>query len=410
MAQGIARDVTTRRELEAQLRQGQKMDAIGRLAAGVAHDFNNLLTIILGQCEASAPLIGSHERLRHAFADIRSAADRAASLTGQLLAFSRREMTRPAVLNLNDVIADIERLLARLIGEDIKSQFHPGQIGSICADLGQVQQIVMNLAVNARDAMPKGGELLIETENVHLDREYVQHHTQVPPGHYVMLAVSDTGVGMSAETQARLFEPFFTTKEIGKGTGLGLATVYGIVKQSNGFIWVYSEPGFGSTFRIYFPLVDAAAAPLRVEPVHDTVVGGSELILLAEDEDDLREMLRDCLATHGYQVISAASGEEALARCDEQGFKPSLLISDVVMPGMGGRALADQLRVACPDLKVLFLSGYTDEAMLRHGILPTGTQFLQKPFSLEALARNVRLICDKPGWTEPTVLAATPRT
>jgi two-component system cell cycle sensor histidine kinase/response regulator CckA len=409
-SQAIARDVSKRRELEAQLRQAQKMDAIGRLAAGVAHDFNNLLTIILGNCEASAPLLGPHERLRHAFSDIHSAAERAASLTGQLLAFSRREMTQPVVVNLNEVIADIERMLTRLIGEDIESRFCPGQVGSICADPGQLQQVLMNLAVNARDAMPNGGQLIIETQNVHLDREYVQHHTQVPAGQYVMLAVSDTGGGMTVETRSRLFEPFFTTKEIGKGTGLGLATVYGIVKQSGGFIWVYSEPGLGSTFKVYFPRVEAVARPLplHAEPIQDEVLSGGERVLLVEDERDLRELLHDYLASHGYGVKSAASGEDALALCRDQAYAPALLISDVVMPGIGGRVLADRLRQADPELKVLYLSGYTDEAMLRHGILPSGTQFLQKPFALETLARIVRRIFDEPAPADTPSLTAAP--
>ena len=400
--------MTRRRELEAQLRQAQKMDAIGRLAAGVAHDFNNLLTIILGNCEASAPLLAPHGRLREAFADIRSAAERAASLTGQLLAFSRREMTKPAVFNLDEVIADLERMLARLIGENIESRFIPGQVGSICADLGQLQQVVMNLAVNARDAMPSGGRLTIETQNVHLDGDYVQRHRPVPAGHYVMLAVSDTGVGMTEETRARLFEPFFTTKEVGKGTGLGLATVYGIVKQSGGFIWVYSELGLGSTFKIYFPRVEAPATSVRVEPVQDQVLFGDECVLLVEDEEDLRDLLHDYLAAQGYTVKSAASGEDALAVCHDHPYAPALSISDVVMPGIGGRALADRLRLDDPELKVLYLSGYTDEAMLRHGILPTGTQFLQKPFALEALARTVRLILDEPQSAETRAFITAP--
>jgi PAS domain S-box-containing protein len=407
-SQAIARDVTRRRELEAQLRQAQKMDAIGRLAAGVAHDFNNLLTIILGNCEASAPLLAPHGRLREAFADIRSAAERAASLTGQLLAFSRREMTKPAVFNLDEVIADLERMLARLIGENIESRFIPGRVGSICADLGQLQQVVMNLAVNARDAMPNGGRLTIETQNVYLDGDYVQRHRPVPEGDYVMLAVSDTGIGMNEETRARLFEPFFTTKEVGKGTGLGLATVYGIVKQSGGFIWVYSEAGLGSTFKIYFPRVEAQARPVRVEPARDQVLLGDESVLLVEDEEDLRELLHDYLAAQGYGVMSAASGEDALTLCRDHAYAPALLISDVVMPGIGGRALADRLRLGDPELKVLYLSGYTDEAMLRHGILPTGTQFLQKPFALETLARTVRLILDEPQSAATHAVIAAP--
>jgi len=404
-SQAIARDVTKRKELEAQLRQAQKMDAVGRLASGVAHDFNNLLTIILGNCEASASLIGPREQLREAFADIRSAAERAASLTGQLLAFSRREMTQPAVFNLDEVIVDLERMLARLIGENIESTFSPGSVGCICADLGQLQQVVVNLAVNARDAMPNGGRLTIETRNVQLDGEYIQRRRPVPAGDYVMLAVSDTGVGMTEETRTRLFEPFFTTKEVGKGTGLGLATVYGIVKQSGGFIWVYSEQGIGSTFKIYFPRVDAEPTPHSAAPVKNQVLIGDERVLLVEDEDDLRDLLHDYLANKGYTVMSAASGEEALAMCHDRAYAPALLVTDVVMPGIGGRALADGLRSGDPGLRVLYLSGYTDEAMLHHGILPTGTQFLQKPFALETLAATVRLILDEPAVPATPIVA-----
>jgi CheY-like chemotaxis protein len=318
-------------------------------------------------------------------------------------------MTQPAVVNLDDVLADLERMLARLIGENIEWRFLPGQVGCIRADLGQLQQVAMNLAVNARDAMPNGGQLTIETQNVRLDGAYVQRHRPVPAGDYVMLAVSDTGAGMSEDTRGRLFEPFFTTKEVGKGTGLGLATVYGIVKQSGGFIWVYSEPGLGTTFKLYFPRVEAEAPPLPVEPIQDQVLLGDESVLLVEDENDLRDLLHEYLVSQGYTVMSAASGEEALSLCHDHSYGPALLISDVVMPGIGGRALADRLRLVDPTLKVLFLSGYTDEAMLRQGILPSGTQFLQKPFALEMLARTVRLILDEPQSTHTAgVVARSP--
>jgi CheY-like chemotaxis protein len=340
-------------------------------------------------------LIGPQEGLRDAFADIRSAAERAASLTGQLLAFSRREMTQPVVFNLGDVIAELRMVLASLVGTSIEVRIVPGHVGSIRADPGQLRQIVIDLAANARDAMLNGGLLIIETQNVHLDGDYVQSHRQVPAGDYVMLAVSDTGAGMTENTRSRLFEPFFTTKEVGSGIGLGLATVYGVMKQSGGFIWVYSEPGVGSTFKAYFPRVEATAAPRHVEPNREPLLSGDESVLLVEDEDDLRDLLHDYLSNRGYRVMSAANGEEALARCHNHAYTPALLISDVVMPGIGGRALADRLRSADPDLKVLYLSGYTDEAMLHHGILPGGTQFLQKPFALEALARTVRLILDE---------------
>ncbi len=395
-AQGIARDVTTRRELEAQLRQAQKMDAIGRLAAGVAHDFNNLLTVILAHCESTTPLLQPNGPLQHAVNGIRVAADRAASLTGQLLAFSRRQVTQPRVLDLNDVVADIKVLTTRLIGEDIHVQFRPGDdLWSVTADSGQIQQVVLNLAVNARDAMPNGGDLTIETRNVTLDGQYVQHHAQVPAGDYVMVSVSDTGIGMDPETLAHIFEPFFTTKEIGKGTGLGLATVYGIVKQSNGFVWVYSELGLGSTFKVYLPRV--SARPVMAAPVVREEAGpGSETVLLVEDEADLREILEQYLSNKGYTVISSGDGQACLAACAGRSPFPPLLITDVVMPGMSGRTLADKLRAESPAIKVLYLSGYTDDAVLRHGILPSDTHFLQKPFALHDLATKVRHILDAP--------------
>ncbi len=394
--QGIARDVTARRQLEAQLRQAQKMDAIGRLAAGIAHDFNNLLTVILGSCEAARRELGPGDAIGGRFADIRAAGERAASLTGQLLAFSRRQITKPVVLDLNGVIGDVQRMLSRLIGEDIESCFRPGaDLGYITADIGQVQQVLMNLAVNARDAMPRGGRFTIETSNMSLERDYSLRDVRVPAGDYIVLTVSDTGVGMDDETQARLFEPFFTTKDVGKGTGLGLATVYAIVKQSGGFIWVSSQEGTGSTFKIYFPrLYDAVPEPVRPQEAPASLTG-SERVLIAEDEDDLRELLGDYLSAQGYEVRVAPGGAEALMACLEDGFTPSILVTDVVMPGLGGRALAERLREKDPGLKVIFLSGYTDEAMLRHGRLPVGTQFLQKPFALQALAQEVRRVLDE---------------
>jgi len=400
-AQGIARDVTTRRELEAQLRQAQKMDAIGRLAAGVAHDFNNLLTVILAHCESTAPTVKAGP-VAHALNGIRVAAERAASLTGQLLAFSRRQVTQPRVFDLNDVVADIKMMTTRLIGEDIRVQFRPGGgLWPVAADSGQIQQVMLNLAVNARDAMPNGGDLTIETRNATLDGLYVQHHAQVPAGDYVMVSVSDTGVGMDPETLAHIFEPFFTTKEIGKGTGLGLATVYGIVKQSNGFVWVYSELGLGTTFKIYLPRV--VARPQVPAPVIRAEAGpGSETVLLAEDESDLREILEQYLSGKGYTVVSAGDGHACLAACQGRSPFPPLLITDVVMPGMSGRVLADRLRTENPSIRVLYLSGYTDDAVLRHGILPSDTHFLQKPFALHDLATKVRHILDAPQAPRPS--------
>ncbi|HWI18943.1 MAG TPA: PAS domain S-box protein, partial [Vicinamibacterales bacterium] len=396
-AQGIARDVTTRRELEAQLRQAQKMDGIGRLAAGVAHDFNNLLTIILAHCESSAPLAPVGSGLQLALGGIKVAAERAASLTGQLLAFSRRQVTQPRPLDLNTVVADIKVMMTRLIGEDIRVLFRPGdELWTVSADSSQIQQVVLNLAVNARDAMPDGGDLIIETKNVMLDGQYVQHHAQVPPGEYVMISVTDSGTGMDQETLAHIFEPFFTTKEVGKGTGLGLATVYGIVKQSSGFVWVYSEVGIGSTFKVYLPRIDAIRPNVLLPVKRADAASGNEKVLLVEDETDLREILEQYLESKGYTVLSAADGQAGLAAFREAAPQPRLLITDVVMPGMSGRALADQLRTEHPPIKVLYLSGYTDDAVLRHGILPNDTHFLQKPFALHDLAGKVRSILDTP--------------
>ena len=394
-AQGIARDVTTRRELEAQLRQAQKMDAIGRLAAGVAHDFNNLLTVILAHCESTAAQVTETHPLHHAMKGIRVAAERAASLTGQLLAFSRRQVTQPRPINLNDVVGDIQTMTTRLIGEDIEVRFHRHpDLWMVNADGGQIQQVVLNLAVNARDAMPHGGQLVIETRNVTLDGQYVQHHAQVPPGDYVVVCVSDTGVGMDQETLAHIFEPFFTTKEIGKGTGLGLATVYGIIKQSGGFIWVYSEIGIGTTFKIYLPRIQTIAVQAAVPPIRPEAASGSETVILVEDETDLRDILQHYLESKGYAVISAGDGQECLLACKDLSPFPRLLITDVVMPGMSGRTLADRLRADNPSIKVLYLSGYTDDAVLRHGILPNDTHFLQKPFALHDLAVRVRVMLD----------------
>jgi CheY-like chemotaxis protein len=335
--------------------------------------------------------------LQHAIGGIRVAADRAASLTGQLLAFSRRQVTQPRPLDLNSVVKDIKMMMSRLIGEDIRVQFRAGaELWTVSADVSQIQQVVLNLAVNARDAMPNGGDLIIETKNVTLDGQYLQHHAQVTPGDYVMISVTDSGVGMDQETLAHIFEPFFTTKEVGKGTGLGLATVYGIVKQSSGFVWVYSEVGIGSTFKVYLPRI-TAERPLALPPAkRSEAASGHETVLLVEDETDLREILQHYLESKGYTVLSAGDGHAGLAACREQLPYPRLLITDVVMPGMSGRALADQLRSENPAMKVLYLSGYTDDAVLRHGILPSDTHFLQKPFALHDLASKVRNILDGP--------------
>jgi len=395
-AQGIARDVTERRELENQLRQAIKMEAVGRLAAGVAHDFNNLLTVILGNCEAALPELCSSDPLREAIVDIQTSAERAASLTAQLLAFSRKQIVKPKLLNLNDVILEIQRLLKRVIGEDIHLDFCPDErLWKISADTDQIHQIVMNLAVNARDAMPRGGRLTLETRNVVIT-EVSKEHSSVVPGEYVIMSITDTGTGMDAAIQARIFEPFFTTKTIGRGTGLGLATVYGIVKQNDGHIWVDSEPGRGTTFTVYFPRVQDETVPVvNLASEQAAIVGSGENIVLAEDEKPLRDLVTRHLSNIGYTVNSARDANECLEICAGRDRAPDLLITDVVMPGMSGSALADGLRVRFPELKVLYLSGYSDEALLRRGILPEGTYFVQKPFTLNALAHKVREILDE---------------
>jgi PAS domain S-box-containing protein len=405
--QGIARDVTRRKELEAQLQQAQKMEAVGQLAAGVAHDFNNLLTVILGNCCTSEPLVEHQREVRDSLDEIQAAAMRAAALTRQLLIFSRRQIVEPRVLSLNDVVTDIRQMLTRLISEDIELEFALGEeIGAINGDAGQLQQVIVNLAVNARDAMPNGGRLTIETRSVLLDRLYVQNHREVPPGEYAMLAVSDTGLGMDEVTRARLFEPFFTTKEAGKGTGLGLSTVYGIVKQSDGYIWVYSEPGFGSAFKIYFPRIHTVGAAAAAAPAHHEAPRGNEAVLLVEDEGAVRQLIETYLTGQGYAVLSAQSGEEALRLCRQQSWTPALLITDVVMPGMSGRTLAELLRAANAGLKVLYLSGYTDDTVIRRGILPGGVHFQQKPFALHAFAERVRAVLDDDAGGGARVAAA----
>jgi two-component system cell cycle sensor histidine kinase/response regulator CckA len=394
--QGIARDVTERKQLEAQLRQAQKMEAVGQLAGGVAHDFNNLLTAITGYSDLTLRKLKAEDPLRHNIEEIKKAGERAAALTRQLLAFSRKQVLQPKVLDLNAVVSEMEKMLHRLIGEDIdlKASLRP-DLGRIKADPGQVEQVLMNLVVNARDAMPRGGRLTIETENVYLDEEYARQHVAIKTGPYVMLAVSDTGTGIDEETRARIFEPFFTTKEAGKGTGLGLSTVYGIVKQSGGTIWVYSEVGRGTTFKVYLPRVDDGPQEYARGSESEEGLHGTETILLAEDEELVRKLAREVLEMFGYKVLEASNGGAALLICERHEGEIHLLLTDVVMPEMSGRELADRLAKLRPEMHVLYMSGYTDNAVVHQGVLDAGTDFIQKPFAPEALASKIRKVLDR---------------
>ena len=392
----LAQDVTERRELEFQFRQAHKMEAVGRLAGGVAHDFNNLLTAIFGYADLLAEELPPDSPARGDLQDIQTAATRAAALTRQLLAFSRQQVLQPVVLNINDVIENVEPLLRRLVGADVQLETHLApDLGNTKADAGQLEQVIMNLVVNARDAMPTGGKLTIETANVGLSSDDAGAHRSVVPGDYVMLAVSDSGVGIDEAVKTRLFEPFFTTKGLGKGTGLGLATVYGIVKQSGGHIWVYSEPAHGATFKIYLPHVAATVAATNKRAPTDGMVGGTESILLVDDDELLRPLVRALLVKLGYRVLDAASAGAALALALAHEGDIHLLVSDVVMPGQSGLQLAGQLAAARPQMRVLYMSGYTDEAIVRHGLLEPGTNFLQKPFTITMLARTVRAALDE---------------
>src|SRR6266480_2292259 len=394
---GIGRDVTERVQLEQQLRQAQKMEAVGRLAGGIAHDFNNILTAITGYADLLLEDLGATDPRRQDADEIHKAADRAAGLTRQLLAFSRQQVLQPTVLEVNTLVGDLEKMLRRLLGEDValSTRLAP-TTGRVKADPGQLEQVIMNLAVNARDAMPNGGKLTLETANVDLDDAYAADHYPARAGPFVMLAVSDTGTGMSEETQAHMFEPFFTTKEKGKGTGLGLATVYGIIKQSGGFIWVYSEVGHGTTFKLYLPRVEelaeraAAPAAARTRPAR-----GTETVLVVEDEAPVRNVARQVLERHGYTVLEAPSAEAALDIATRYSGTIHLLLTDVVMPGLNGRELASRLADLRPDARVIFMSGYTDDAVTRHGVLEPGSAYVQKPFTPDAIARKVREVLDQ---------------
>lgn len=389
----VAQDISERRNLEHQLRQAQKMEAIGRLAGGVAHDFNNLLMVIKGHTELLLNVLSPSDHVARKIEQIDRSADRAATLTRQLLAFSRMQVLQPQVINLNSVVEEMGKLLPRLIGEDIDLVVRADEeLGTIRADASQMEQIIMNLAVNARDAMPNGGKFVIETRNVDLDQTYTASHPLMKPGPYVQLTVSDSGTGMDAETQSHIFEPFFTTKEKGKGTGLGLATVYGIVKQSGGFIWVYSELGKGTSFKIYLPRVDQAEELSGVPKSASEVPTGTETVLLTEDEQDVREIAREFLESGGYKVLEARDAQEAVNLARQHGSAIDLLITDMVMPGMTGQELAVHLQHEYPGLRIVFMSGYSEHAATEMANADPSVRLLNKPFSRGALLRAVREI------------------
>ena len=384
-------DITGRKKMEGQLRQSQRMEAIGKLAGGVAHDFNNLLAVILGSADVVLDKLPADHPSRRKLELIRQAGSSAADLTRQLLAYSRQQMLQPRVLDLKEIVGRTQVLLSRLIGENIQFTISlEPSLGQVKADPGQIEQVLINLAVNARDAMPQGGHLRIEARNVQLDDSYKQTHSPVNPGPYVMITVEDSGCGMNRETQARIFDPFFTTKELGKGTGLGLATVYGIVKQSEGYIWVYSEPSKGTIFKVYLRRADQSAQPTKLDTLDTTLLRGCETILLVEDSESLRDMVREYLKSMGYTVLEAASGQDALQQA--KGFDATihLLLTDVVMPEMGGPELAGQLGTLRPGIKVIFTSGHSEAAIARQDVLDPAAAFIQKPYRPKALARKIR--------------------
>jgi len=394
---GTLSDITGRKLLESQHQQSQKMEAVGRLAGGIAHDFNNLLTIINGYSELLLQDLPPGDPTRELLVEIHKAGTRSAGLTQQLLAFSRQQVLTPCVLDLNEIAEETEKMLRRVIGEDILlvTSLAP-DLGKVKADAGQIEQVLLNLAVNARDAMPKGGRLLIETRNVELDQTHAITNPEVVPGSYVLLAISDTGLGMSPEVKAKIFEPFFTTKGLGRGTGLGLATVYGIVRQSAGHLEVFSQVGSGTSFHIYLPRAEEALSEMPKKSSYQAPPQGNETILLVEDEDGVRELTRHVLAGCGYTVLDVVDGHEALALAESRTGAIDLLITDVVMPGLGGPVVAQHISRRFPGIRVLFVSGYTDDVVFRHGLSEQGVNFLQKPFSPPELAAKVRDVLDAP--------------
>jgi PAS domain S-box-containing protein len=392
---GLVEDITDLRRTEEQLLQAQKMEAVGRLAGGVAHDFNNLLTAILGYSELVLQDLGDDHPSAVDLKEIRAAGQSAESLTRQLLAFSRRQILQPQTLDLNKVLTRVDALLQRIIGEDVELTMKlTAPLGRVSADPGQIEQVVLNLAVNARDAMPNGGKLTIETANVMLGEDYAAQHAGASTGPHVMVAVTDTGTGMDEATQQRLFEPFFTTKEPGRGTGLGLATVYGIVAQSRGSIWVYSELGQGSTFKVYLPATTEDLTVPVVSPMSPAALSGTETVLVVEDQIEARSVICETLRRRGYTVIEAVNGPDAIVKGRQLDVRIDVMLTDVVMPGMGGRRVAEVIRVTRPELKVVYMSGYTDSAIVDHGILEPGVTFVQKPFATETLLRRVREVLD----------------
>jgi len=398
----LAADLTERKKLESQLRQSQKMEAVGQLAGGVAHDFNNLLTAIIGYTSLLLKASPAGQQ-REDLLEIDRAAASATELTQQLLAFSRRQMLQPTLLDLNAVLSDTMRMMGRLLGEHIELAILPDSgLGMVRADRGQIEQVIINLAVNARDAMEGGGKLILETRNVTLDRDYASHHPGAVEGEFVMLAVTDSGIGMSADIQARIFEPFFTTKERGKGTGLGLSTAYGIIKQSGGTIYVYSEPDRGTTFKIYLPRVMAAQSPTILPALlKPASVRGAETVLVVEDEEGVRSLTCRVLRTYGYTVLEAENGGEALLIAEQHPAPIHILLTDVVLPRMSGRKLAERLVRASSKLRVLYMSGYTDGSIVNHGALEPGTSFIQKPFTPEGLTQKLREVLDSPDALVP---------
>ncbi len=393
--EGFVVDITERKRLEEQLRQAAKMEAVGNLVGGVAHDFNNLMTAVIGYGDILLSHLQPNHPQRAAVEAIKRAGETAAVLTHRLLAFSRKQIVQPVVLDLNAVVADTEKMLHRMLREDIELIVRSDAgLNHIVTDPGQIEQVIINLAVNARDAMPSGGKLIIETANTFLDEAYCRNHVNVLPGSYVMLAVSDTGCGMDAETLSHIFEPFFTTKARGKGTGLGLATIYGIVKQSYGHIWAYSEPGKGSTFKIYFPASDLETSEAPVPPERKELPRGEGTIMVAEDNTAVRELAEAILKEQGYTVLSADCGQTCLRQLGEYKEPVDLLLTDVVMPDMNGKVLFQQVKERFPNLKVIFMSGYTDNVIVRHNVLEEGVNFIQKPFTVQALLAKVQKVLD----------------